>query len=120
MPDIIADLHFLADITLYEKEKPYNVIVAADQPEPKANALSNITPAAKPILIKDFRPRLDETNLRDQGFQLIRHKTDVGFQRDWDTIAAYKAETECMLKEAFDADFVLCWDYKVMQIGEKK
>jgi len=114
MPDIESELHFLADIPRYKEEKPYNVILAAETPLPTDSELplSNIEPEARPVFIKDFRDHVQDMTVREHGFQLIHHTTKAGFDRTLETIATYRAETEAMLREAFDADFILCWDYK--------
>jgi hypothetical protein len=122
MPDVESELHFLADIPRYKEEKPYNVILAAEAPLPTESELplSNIEPEPHPVFIKDFRDHVQDMTVREHGFQLIGHTTKAGFDRNWETIAAYRAETEAMLKKSFDADFVLCWDYKVREILQMK
>jgi hypothetical protein len=55
MPDIEASLIFLEDLPLYAKEKPYHMVLAADETPLNSEELSNIEHAIRPVLIHDIR-----------------------------------------------------------------
>ena len=112
MPDVIADIEHLADIPLYEAEKPYLCLLP-----PSANLdpdkLHNLSFEIHPdILITDIRDREDEFNLTTSGFQVVNHHTELLKFEVVDDVNAYKRETEKVLCKELGGVHAVCYELR--------
>lgn len=81
MPDLIASIDHLADIPLYEEEKPYVVLVS---PENRGSHITNnlVFETHSGIQIADVRGKDDEFTLEKVGFEVMAHKSNIDEPRD--------------------------------------
>jgi hypothetical protein len=113
MPDIQADLEFLADLPLYASEKPYLCLLEPREGlDPDKDRLDNLEYETHyGITITDMRGR-PELSLENAGFQALKHtscfKDVVGIE----DVNAYKRETEQLLLGTLKASYVLCYDLR--------
>ena len=113
MPSVHARLDFLADIPLYQHEKPYVVLLPAHEKSDPDQRLNNLEWEVHDVLATDIRGLWDAIDIDRCGFQAIRHKTaSLGFDSDPD-LWAYRKETESLLKERYPSSYIVCYDLKV-------
>jgi len=67
--------------------------------------------------VTDIRPDIDKYTLEKNGFQVISHTSRVLEVNDLhipspEQADAYRKETEELLKETFNAEYVLCYDFR--------
>lgn len=112
MPDLITSIDFLANIPLYDTEKPYAVLVSVHDHE---NTVTNNLVFEKHdgIKVTDIRGREDEFTLEKAGFQVIPYKSSIVSLETNEELHEYQRETATYLKNFFKAEFVHTWDVKV-------
>jgi hypothetical protein len=112
---IKADLSFLADLPKYETEKPYSILASINAPKPDdfPEGGSNVDFDKLTVPIHDLRGSEDDFTIVKNGFQVVPHVSKAEWARSWEGIASYKRETEAILTRMYNAEFVLCWDYRV-------
>lgn len=112
-------ISFLADLPLYQTEKPYLALLS-----PKANSL--IDPAIPRhnlewedhiLKVKDIR-NSTEYHLGTTGFEVHRHHSKVkevtqDSKCTHSNVAAYQRETETFLKGYLDALWINCYGFRV-------
>ena len=115
MPDIQASLEFLANIPLYEKEKPYLALLPPHPGfDPDAERMDNLEWETRPdITITDIRDRFDGFTIDEYGFQVLHHSSKVTKLDELEELRAYREETESLLRDTLQASLVLCYDLKV-------
>lgn len=114
MPDINASIGFLADLPLYEHEKPFRVILSVDTPDVDESKKSNIvTEMHECIKIKDIRKMEAPPCLSNLGFEVLHHSTKYPRLDQLDQCEGYKKETTELLERHFCALRVITWDLKV-------
>jgi hypothetical protein len=114
MPDITADIEFLADLPLYQLEKPYLALLppSADR-DPDKERLNNLEfEVQRGIAITDVRNRKDFT-IEECGFEALHHESQYLAFCDVVDVNAYKMETEILLRDNFGAVHVLCYDLRL-------
>jgi hypothetical protein len=108
----VVSLKFLERLPKYEHEKPFFASVAAEVGF-QEDIHTNLNLKEIGVPITDIRPKIQTFKLQDCGFEVIPHEsTNLDFQTEQDTIA-YTKETAAWLKRHFDAEHVVCWDFKV-------
>jgi hypothetical protein len=112
-----SELSFLADLPLYEKEKPFLVLLPPDAPLDPSVPRSNLLYETHKVSVHDIRNET-KTVLEESGFQVLSHKSSVTFADDiyaneFSTVQAYKNETEELLKTKLGAVHVICYDFRV-------
>ena len=115
MPDIQASLEFLADIPLYEEEKPYLALLPPHHGfNPDIKRMDNLEwETHSDITIKDIRDSCDRYTIDECGFQVLEHSSKAtGFDTESE-LRAYREETEALLRDNLQASLVLCYDLKV-------
>ena len=113
MPSVHARLDFLADLPLYQDEKPYVVLLPAHEKRDPDQRLNNLEWEAHDVLVTDIRGLSDTLDIDRCGFQVIRHKAaSLGFDSIPD-LRAYQKETETLLKERYPSSHVVCYELKV-------
>ena len=115
MPDMITNMTYLSDLSLYKREKPYLVLLPAqvdsDLENVKTDNLEFET--RRGIHITDIRGHEEEHGLLISGFEVMHHTSALSDFQDLADIQTYRTETESLLKAKFDAEKVVCWDVKV-------
>ena len=114
MPSIRASLEFLADLSLYQHQKPFLVLLPANRNHAIEKRLDNLEwETHQDLLLVDIREHWNTLRLEECGFQAIYHKS---LSLELDTahaLASYRAETETLLQKRFPSSFVKCYDLKV-------
>ncbi|KAI5797839.1 hypothetical protein DFH27DRAFT_560449 [Peziza echinospora] len=109
MPNVEANLEFIADLPIYNKEKPFHILKPEDDDpnfDPYAN--TNLKFESHSVLISDLRGT--QHTLATSGFQVVNHKSQF---LELDT-HAYKVETKDLLSSVFpDAAHILVWDFHI-------
>ena len=114
MPNITADIEFLADLPLYQNEKPYLALLppSADR-DPDKERLDNLEfEVHQGITITDIRKNKDFT-IEKCGFEVLSHESQCLVFRDVADVDTYKRETEHLLCAKFGAVHVLCYDLRL-------
>jgi len=114
MPPIRATLQFVADIPLYEVEKPYMVLPGRDQDiDPEDERLSNLKfESHDNILIEDMR-NMRALSLSGNGFEYLQHKSQIHTFQEPGDVKDYKHETQEMLAARFDAVKVITYEVRL-------
>src|SRR5436190_7366703 len=104
MPDIIADIEFLADLPLYQKEKPYLALLPpSPDRDPDKERLDNLEfEVHHGIAITDIRNSKDFT-IDKCGFEVLSHESQYLAFQDVEDVDAYKRETENLLRTTLGA-----------------
>jgi hypothetical protein len=115
MPDVQSTLEFLANIPLYQQEKPYFVLpLAGSTIDPDKDPVTNIKLVPEELTIYDIRQQGQEFSIGTNGFQIIKHRTQALPVNNIESLKSYKTETEDMLKGLYpDAECVHTWDFRV-------
>ena len=115
MPDVQATIEYLQDLPLYEDEKPYWCFLPPHEGfDPDKQRVDNLEwEDHEDILIRDMRETKDQFRIDDCGFEVLDHKSKFAkFENASDT-AAYKLETEKLLKQKMNAIYVKCYDHRL-------
>ena len=114
MPPVHARLEYLADIPLYQYEKPYLVLLPAHEEPVAGTRMDNLEwETHDNVILRDIREHWNSVTIERCGFQAIHHKS--AFMR-FDSIPildAYRGETESLLRKRFRSSHVVCYDLKV-------
>jgi hypothetical protein len=115
MPDIIASLEFLADIPLYDEEKPFLALMPPrDGFDPDATRTDNLEwETHHDILITDIRDRGQEFTVERCGFLVTNHTSQYLALDNVDSLRAYRKETEALLRKTLGATHVVCYEHRV-------
>ncbi|KAL8797875.1 MAG: hypothetical protein Q9195_000227 [Heterodermia aff. obscurata] len=115
MPSVRARLDFLADIPLYQDEKPYVVLLSVHEKRDPDQRLNNLEWEVHEVRVTDIRGLWDTIDIDRCGFQAIRHKTaSLGFDSMPD-LHAYQKETEMLLKERYPSSHIVCYELKLRE-----
>lgn len=114
MPNVKADIEYLANIPLYEVEKPYLALLPPSEGyDPDEHRTDNLEyETAHGMSITDIRGS-DEFKLEKCGFQVMKHTSNIKSVSSIEDIEAYKRETEKLLTKQLGATHVHCYDVKV-------
>lgn len=114
MPDITASLGYLADLALYQEEKPFGVVVEAGTADAEAEHLTNVeTETRDNVTIFDIRGQEEQFSLDSHGFVLLPHESKCLNLDSAEMVHEYTKETEDFLKKTFLAEDAVCWNLKV-------
>lgn len=113
MPKIVATVDFLADLPLYDTEKPYFYLPGKDQEiDPEDPRLNNLEFESHTVEVEDMREH-PELTLSTCGFTFINNtSSNLQFQTPSD-VDAYKRETEELLTSHFSAVKVLTYEVRL-------
>ena len=116
MPDIKAALEFLADLPLYESEKPYLALLSPREGfDPDKDRTDNLEwETHQDLLIRDIRTCSEELTIDEAGFQVSRHQSHHLAFDTMEDLEAHKRETEQLLQEILGVQHVRCYDLKVI------
>jgi hypothetical protein len=119
MPANLADIEFLADLPIYQTEKPYFCLLS---PEQKIDfdkvPLDNLEfEKHAGINVEDIREH-PELCLDDCGFEYFQHQSAVGQFTQPAEVDAYKRETEDLLRERFAAAKVSTYELRLRKNQE--
>jgi hypothetical protein len=112
---IQTTIDFLADLPLYEEEKPYylHASAAADD-RLDVVKITNIEWDTKPVTVHSMRDNPD-LDFEKNGFCYVKHESKCPPHpaMGLDHVERYRQESEALLRDLFQPEFVLCYDYKV-------
>jgi hypothetical protein len=113
MPDIKADLEYLADLPLYATEKPYLCLLSpSDGFNPDTDRADNLEyELHRGIPLTDMRDRAD-IDIGSYGFQVLNHTSRFPDLESVCDVDSYKRETEQLLQESLGATYVFCYDLR--------
>lgn len=119
MPANVAEIEFLADLPLYETEKPYLCLLSPDQKiDPDQVRLDNLEfEKHSNIHVEDMREH-PELRINDCGFEFVQHKTAISEFTSPSDVDAHKRETEEMLRARFAAVKVLTYELRLRKNQE--
>lgn len=119
MPANRADIEFLADLPIYQTEKPYLCLLPPDQNiDPDHVRLDNLEfEKHSDVGVEDMREH-PELRLDDCGFEYIQHKSTISEFTDPADVDAYKRETEGLLRDRFAAVKVLTYELRLRKNQE--
>jgi len=114
MPDVIANIEHLANLPLYNVEKPYLCLLPAREGfNPDTQRVDNLEfEFHSEIRITDIRGREDEFNLRTSGFQVVNNDSKLLKFESVDDVNAYKRETEKLLCEQLGGVHSVCYELR--------
>ena len=114
MPAVRASLEFLADIPLYEYEKPYLVLLPAHDGSLADTRMDNLEwETHGNMLLRDIREHWNSLTIERCGFQAIVHQSAFLHFDSISNLDAYRKETESLLRKRFRSSHVVCYDLKV-------
>jgi hypothetical protein len=112
-----ATLKFLADLPLYDEEKPYTLYGFPDDVQPKSNCEFAVRDN---IPVKDVRGHEAEFKLDECGFEFHHKPSKLDLQAATfqsvggrEGVWRYLRETMDMAEETLHASKVLCFDWRV-------
>lgn len=106
-------MQFLADIPLYDVEKPYYAMpAAANDIDPSLPTTNLEFETHNGLLFRDARGREDELTLGRVGFQIVNHTPKNLILESAEQLAAYKLEIEEFLKEKLGGVHAVCYESK--------
>ena len=115
MNAVKTSLDFLADSSLYQSEKPFVVLRDVEHQRTHSTAqLTNVKWDVQRVLVNDMRSETQDLALETAGFQMIDHASSNLQFSDIPSIVQYRRETERLLTEFLEANFVVCYDCKVI------
>ena len=119
MPANLAEIEFLADLPLYQREKPYLCLLSPEQKiDPDQVRLDNLEfEKHSNIKIEDIREH-PELRLEDCGFEYLQHRSAISEFAVPADVDAYKRETEGLLKDRFEAVRVLTYELRLRKNQE--
>lgn len=114
MPIISATIDFLADLPVYETEKPYFYLPGKDEDiDPEDPLLNNLQfESHHGLEIRDMREH-PELELTKCGFTFVSHKSSVHSFNVPSDVETYKSETQELLKDHFSAELVLTYEVRL-------
>ncbi len=114
MPSNIADIEFLADLPLYQTEKPYLCLLPPEQGiDPDEVRLDNLEFEKQTnIKVEDIREH-PELHIDACGFEYLQHQSKIAEFTETAHVDAYKRETEELLKDRFCATKVLTYEVRL-------
>lgn len=115
MADVYSEIDFLADLPLYQDEKPYYVLPSEkEQIDIHSKDLSNLEYEVHKVKVSDVRDCKSDYTLDTAGFQIVQNASKNLVINDLNDLRGYKEETEAVLREVFpEAIHIHCYDYLV-------
>jgi hypothetical protein len=113
--DIHTTIDFLADLPVYQEEKPYYLHASASADDRLDDIkITNIEWDTKPTKVQSMRDNPD-LGLEKNGFCYLRHESNYTPHpgMSLEGVAQYRQECEALLRDLLQAEFVHCYDYKV-------
>ena len=114
--DIRVELNHLADLPLWEKEKPYELNVDL----PPGVPYTNCEYTRHEVDIRDLRTSDTELGFDTTGFKYIKHSSQclppfdgLGDESDDSAVVPYLAETIKLVQEQLEAEKVVAIDWRV-------
>ncbi|KAI8304279.1 hypothetical protein K4K61_006267 [Colletotrichum sp. SAR11_59] len=113
--DIRTQADFLADLPIYEDEKPY-YLHASDAAGDRLDQvkITNVQWDTRPVTVRSMRDNPD-IGLNKSGFTFWKHKSNYlphqGMSEEM--VSKYRTEGEDLLRSAFNAELVRCYDFKM-------
>lgn len=118
---VLTTLNFIADLELYETERPYflNIVGHETLPDVLQTNLEYLPHGG--IQIQDIRERgLDAFSLEKNGFKILKHQTDSNVEGGDGDIEAYCDEIVRLVIQECKAVHAICYDYRVSFLSTVK
>jgi hypothetical protein len=109
MPHTIGIMKFIRDLSLYEKEKPYNLSYGTYN----EGVATNVENEEKQVRVEDIRGRETEFSYEPHSFQCVRLPNFTALDGTEKNTLAYLEEIRSYLLNEFNADRVICYDIRV-------
>lgn len=115
MPDITASIEYLQNLPLYADVKPFWALLKPQEGfDPDADRVDNLEfEDHHNIHITDIREAKEELSLSNCGFQVLSHHSKKTSFESADDVEEYKRETEGLLRDELNADFVKCYELRL-------
>lgn len=113
--DIHAHIDFIANLPLYESEKPFFVYPPVTQDRSISNEedLSNVQWETHAVPVQTMR-RVAVPDFDQSGFKYLEHQSSTLPTSARSNAREYQKETEAVLQDHFQAELVKCYIYKVL------
>ena len=111
MPDLATSIEHLADLELYETEKPYCILLSSED-VPDGVPTDNLVFTRHDTVVRDIRGNEDDYVLEKSGFTLLNHSAQSTNFKTLHGLQQYQEETQVLLGQHFDAECVVTWDVK--------
>ena len=114
MPDLATSIEFIADLEIYQTEKPYYVLVAAESKIDVASTkTTNLEFESHKVNVKDISSISHNYTLENAGFLVKKHTTSCMPIESRDAVRAYEIETQDFLRDHFKASHVVTYETRV-------
>ncbi|KAM5361676.1 hypothetical protein ACJZ2D_012953 [Fusarium nematophilum] len=113
--DIQTTIDFIADLPLYDEEKPYLLHPSASaKVDVDQIKTTNVEWNKTGVTVRSMRNKPD-ISLEKNGFCHVQHESKYlpGPGMGADAVANYRRETEDLMRSLFNAEFVHCYDYRI-------
>ena len=119
MPSNVAEIEFLADLPLYQTEKPYLCLLSPERNiDPDEVRLDNLEfEKYENIHVEDMREH-PELQIDGCGFEYLQHQSSITEFSDPNDVDDYKKETEQLLQKRFAASKVLTYELRLRKNQE--
>ena len=119
MPSTVAEIEFLANLPLYQTEKPYLCLLSPDlKIDPDEVRVDNLEfERHNGIPVEDMREH-PELHLDACGFRYIQHQSELTEFTKPSHVDAYKRETERWLEKHFSAAKVVTYELRLRKNEE--
>jgi len=109
---IEASVDYIADIDLWEREKPY----AIDQvPGAPSGQITNLQIESHPTIIEDLRTSLSQPTLARHSFCFLETPSDLLKYSEQEMMVPYAEEVNAMLKKTFSTNRVITYDLRLRE-----
>ncbi|KAM5350376.1 hypothetical protein ACJ41O_006881 [Fusarium nematophilum] len=115
--DIQTTIDFIADLPLYDEEKPYLLHPSASaKVDVDQIKTTNVEWNKTGVTVRSMRNKPD-ISLEKNGFCHVQHESKYlpGPGMGADAVANYRRETEDLMRSLFNAEFVHCYDYRLLK-----
>ncbi|KAF4458061.1 hypothetical protein F53441_136 [Fusarium austroafricanum] len=111
-------IDFIANLPVYEHEKPFFLHPSATAEEVDKIKTSNVQWDARSVTLHSMRKNPD-ISLEKSGFCYIQHESKhlPAPNMGSDAVMKYRQESEDLMRSFFNAEFVHCYDYKVRVVN---
>ena len=120
MPNVKAGIDFLADIDLYNQEKPFAALASPGTVTVGEDQLHNLRwETHNNIDITDIRGNEDQYLLDHCGFQIVKYPGQKATYVTTGELEQYKRGTAKLLSGLLEATQVYCYEAKVSRLKDR-
>ena len=119
MPDIKASIDFLANLDLYNHEKPYAALASPGTVVVGEDQLHNLQwETHRDVHVTDIRGNEKLYNLEECGFQVVRSPGHQSVYTNLEELEKYKRGTEQLLSTLLKPTQVHCYEARVRDVAK--